>query len=815
VTIDPATQAVELAIAHVSAPLLVTSLAGREGLSQPYAFQVGFLCEDAFAATSLVGRRAALTLHVGRGASRSVHGVIAALRVEGAARANDLTRLRLTLVPTLARLRQRRDTRIFQDLNVLQVVAKVLDLGRVPFRALARGPFRPLEYCVQYRETDYAFVARLLAEHGMFYWFDQPRGASLDPAAVETLVLADNASQYPALEGDALAFLREAESLESAYGDVHAFAWADSMRPSVASERGFDFINPMVPYAVTQRADDLDLPWPPQESDVALESYTHHDEYLRTHVDSRSTRLALRRLYHPRYRGVGGSFRQDLAPGLRFDLDDHPVPELNREYVVHAVSHRVRVPELAPGATGPQPPPVYRNRFVCGPHDAERLARPTRRRVQQVTETALVVGPPGEEIYTDEHGRIKVQFHWDRAGRSDEHSSCWIRVAHAWAGGGWGTQFIPRVGMEVLVAFIEGDTDRPVVIGSLYNGMKGMPFAVPVEKSRSGLRTATLENGVGHNELSFEDRRGAEQVYLRAWRDFDEVVGHDHTREVERDETLFVGRNRRLEVKGDRVDRTGGNASEAVLGDRSVRVGGTDGVVVGGDRSTEVVRDRAARVGGDDRIVVAGRSETTVSGDRAGRVLGADTLTVGRPDAPRSFALHVEDRALLSSAGTLELVAGEKLVLRCGSSVIQMTPDGIQVVAGEVVLQGKGARVKLGDDAAKLLVTAGLSVVADAVTLKSSGAGLKLDADATLDGGNVKLKSPVASSDADAAEEPTLTRIELRDQNGAPLANQAYKLVYADGREYLGVLDRDGCAEVLIEGAPEIEFPGLGEVQPC
>ncbi|MBK8692890.1 MAG: type VI secretion system tip protein VgrG [Deltaproteobacteria bacterium] len=812
---DDTTQAVEFAIADVGATPVVVSLQGREALSRLYALRVGFLCDEAFATTSLVGRRAALTIHVGRGPARSIHGVLAAQRIEGTARANDLFRLEVRLVPTLYRLRLRRDTRIFQDLDVLQIVGRVLTLGRVPFKVLAQGPFRPLEYCVQYRETDYDFVARLLAEHGIFYWFEQPKGPALDRSAVETLVLADHASQYPALDGDTLSFQREAESLESAQGDVYAFAWVDTLRSNVATQGGFDFVNPMVPYRVTQRAADLDLDWAPQAGDIDLESYTHHDEYLRTRVANRTARLALKQLHLRRLRGAGASYRQDLAPGLRFDLDDHPVTEFNREYVVHEVSHEVTVPEVVGLTSGRAPKPVYRNRFRCGPHDVEYLAKAPGRRLQQVSETAIVVGPAGEEIYTDEHGRIKVQFHWDREGRRDEHSSCWVRVSHAWAGAGWGTQFIPRIGMEVIVAFLEGDTDRPVVIGCLYNGMCGMPFPVPIEKSRSGIRTASLENGVGHNELSFEDRRGAEQVFLHAWRDLDEVVGNDHSRDVERDATITVGRDRAVKVKGDRVDETAGAASEVVLGDRSARVGGRESVVVGGSASTEVVGDRVTRVGGDERTVVVGGDVRTVSADRSARVLGTDTVTVGRHDAPRSFVLHVEDCTLLSSADTTEIVAQKSIALRCGSSTILMTPDSIQIVAAEVVLQGKGARMKLADDAMQALVGGGVQLVADELVLKSSGAGLKLDADATLDGATVKLKSPVSASGSSSAEPPTLTRIELRDQNGKPMASQRYKLIYADDREYIGVLDADGCAEIVVEGSPEIEFPDAREVQPC
>ena len=810
-----AAQAVEFAIADVGATPVVVSLRGREALSRLYSLKVVFLFEDAFGATSLVGRRAAVMLRVGRGAARRIHGVIASQRVEGTARSNDLYRLEVRLVPTLFRLRRRRDTRIFQDLDVIQIVGRVLTLGRVPFKVLAQGPFRPLEYCVQYRETDYEFVARLLAEHGVFFWFESPAGSALDAAAVEMMVLADNASQFPALDGNALSFQSEAEALESGDGDVDAFAWVDTMRSNVATQSGFDFVNPMVPYKVTQRADDLDLNWPRQCSEIDLESYSHHDEYLRPRVTTRSARLELKQLHLQRLRGVGGGFRQDMAPGLRFMLDDHPVGEFNREYVVHEVSHEVTVPEVAATESGKAPRAVYRNRFGCGPHDVEHLAKSPKRRLQQVTETAIVVGPASEEIYTDELGRIKVQFHWDREGRRDEHSSCWIRVSHAWGGSGWGTQFIPRIGMEVIVTFLDGDTDRPVVIGCLYNGMRGMPFPVPVEKSRSGIRTASLENGVGHNELSFEDRRGAEQVFLRAWRDLDEVVGNDHTRDVERDATIDVGRDRVVRVKGDRRDETAGVAAEVVLGDRSSNVGGHDGVVVGGSASAEVVGDRVARVGGDDRTVVVGAGVTTVNSDRSARVLGTDTVTVGRHDAPRSFVLHVEDRTLLSSADATEIVAQKSIVLRCGSSMILMTPDSIQIIAGEVVLQGKGASVKLADDKLQALVTDGVQVVADKLVLKSSEAGLKLDADATLDGSKVKLKSPVSASDSATADPPTLTRIELRDQSGKPMASQRYKLIYAEGKEYTGVLDGDGCAEIVVEGSPEIEFPDAGEVQPC
>jgi type VI secretion system secreted protein VgrG len=252
-------------------------------------------------------------------------------------------------------------------------------------------------------------------------------------------------------------------------------------------------------------------------------------------------------------------------------------------------------------------------------------------------QTATVVGPPGEEIHVDFHARIKVQFHWDRQGRRDDKSSCWMRSAHNWSGPHWGFQFVPRVGMEVVVQFLEGDPDRPLVTGCVYNGENHSPYGLPGEKTRSAIRTQSTPGGGGYNELRFEDKAGQEEVYLRAQKDLNEWVLHDQGTKVDHDQTLAVGRH------------------------RIQTVGGNERLVVKQNRTAAVQRNESLEVDENMDLAVHG---------------------------PRGYSVQVDE--------TLYLRAEGRIILECGDSTIHMTPDGITVRAKTVRIEGEQETVVRG-----------------------------------------------------------------------------------------------------------------------
>ncbi|MFO0630566.1 MAG: type VI secretion system tip protein TssI/VgrG [Polyangiales bacterium] len=337
-----------------------------------------------------------------------------------------------------------------------------------------------------------------------------------------------------------------------------------------------------------------------------MEVYDHRQQFAEPDTSRAEALTLLEQHRRDASFGDGASQSRRLTAGHRFTLDEHPAGEFNREYAVASVSHKGFVPALMPAADPRDATPVsYTNTFRCVPASVPLRPSPPPRRPQQVTELATVVGPPGEEIYTDALGRVRVHFPWDRDGRANHQSACWVRVVQPWAGPGWGHQFIPRVGMEVLVTFLGGDTDLPVIVGALYNGANAPPFGLPASKTRSGIRTSSSLGGGGHNELSFEDATGAEQVLLHAQRDWDASARRDHTRDVGRDERVSVRRDRveaitrdhRTEVGGDRVRAVGGSLREEVRGGRSAVVEAGDDTRVNGDRAAGGRRDahRAAR----------------------------------------------------------------------------------------------------------------------------------------------------------------------------------------------------------------------------
>ncbi len=279
---------------------------------------------------------------------------------------------------------------------------------------------------------------------------------------------------------------------------------------------------------------------------VPFEVYEHHGPFLFPKwafaADEAPRILRQKRRRASIGEGEGGC--SDASPGHRFALADHPAPQLDAPYVLTRVEHRG---ELHPKEGAWR---VYWNTFECVPAEMTYVPPRPKRKSVQVTLTAMVVGPSSEEIYVDEKGQIKVQFHWDRDGKYDENSSCWIRVMQPWGGAGWGVQFIPRVGMEVVVGFEGGDPDKPMVLGSLYNGTHPSPFQLPGDKTRSGWRTQSSLGGNGYNELSFEDRAGDEEVHLHAQRNLREVVRNDHSTGVGHDRTLQVGRHLAEDVRG-------------------------------------------------------------------------------------------------------------------------------------------------------------------------------------------------------------------------------------------------------------------------
>lgn len=779
----------------------VHTVRGREALSKPFAFRVT-VTSPALAADELenlaLGERAALTLRTG-GPERVVSGVIDAVRAEGLRDGDRVTQATFRLVPTLALLRHQHRSRIFQDVRVDEVVTQVLAEAGIQSRWQLTRRYPTCSYVTQYDETDLAFVTRILLEAGIFYWCCSDRdftGEAFDPSADDVMVMADDASAYPPVRSRAAGVptLSCAPVTGVAFDRsdrITSFASSRRIRPAAAEYREFDPTRPRLP--LVSRAGVA--------APRGLETYEHDGHFL--FPDAEELQTAAERIRQRKRRrsmtsrGVSGC--NTLAPGHRFAIDGIALGSGNREQVVVSVEHQGRV------ASGEL---VYENTFESVPSSVSYLPNPGRRRNVQSLLTATVVGPPGEDIHVDGMGRIKVHFHWDRRGPGSD-TSCWIRVVHQWAGAGFGHQFIPRVGMEVAVCFDRGDPDKPIVVGSLYNGTHPPPFAVPGNKTQSGLRTQSTPGGMGHNELMFDDAANHERVYLRAQRDLDEEVLRNHSVVVKNDATLRVESSQYQTVLKNASCTIGGSREESVRGDVSIHHAGGRVDTVDGTSEQRVRGDRTVRIEGADRLEVRGDSEERYQGDRLSRVLGNYSLIVGEHSAPRAMTLRAEGFGVISTEDTLELTSNTGISLRCGKSVVRIGADGIELTGEMIRIQATDAGLQADDSGLKLASAGVHAHLSDKVVVMTEKATFAMGSEVKIEAEKIRLNSPVGAGDDEVPPPPQPTDIELFDTDGNILAEQRFVIDLDEGSQRSGVTDKNGRASLELANQAKIRFPDL------
>ncbi|MCC6875946.1 MAG: type VI secretion system tip protein VgrG [Sandaracinaceae bacterium] len=656
-------------------PLVATELRIVEAFNEPYKIElVAWLPrgEAEGGVAALLGRDCTLRLQRPAG-ERVFRGLIRELH-EGLLDPNGAS-LRLVIVPALWLLSLGKDSRIFQHMSVVEILGLVLGAelakrGRtmlyVPGRAHPRR-----EYCVQYQESSLDFVHRLMEEEGIAYTFSHD-------ADRELLVLHDtNRGYLPVDAGAAGGFVPyEPHNLATAGVDA-VTAFELRRRPGVneVAIRDYDWTrpSPIVDAGFVREPEDprryhayehglgrsLCL-WDYQEGSL---QYAMNDGPVQAVL--RAEREAVGTLV-----GAGHGTVAAFSPGARFQLGGHPLLGADGEYLVTRVEHTAGAAAGEPEARGAE---TYSNRFECIPYGREhRPERRTRKPRIASIQTATVVGPAGEEIHTDPHGRIRVKLHWDRLHPADETGSCWIRVQQAWAGPMWGALFLPRVGMEVIVTFVDGDPDRPIVTGCLYNGANRPPYPLPEEKTKSTLKTRSSPGGNGYNELRFEDRAGAEEIWLHGQKDWNTVIENDVT------------------------ERVGHDRQRLVLHDESVQIDGHHEQQVGGDRTRSVGGDEAVTVDGARRVRVAGAQEHEVGGRDALHVSGARGVHVTGAERHRVDASYVdsvgEHRVLRSTGQTwvraskVTLEADEEILLKVGGAFIRLRSDKAHVEAHQTFL---------------------------------------------------------------------------------------------------------------------------------
>ncbi|MDC0671632.1 type VI secretion system Vgr family protein [Nannocystis radixulma] len=634
---------------------------GREAVSSLYEFAVQ-IATDELDLAQVVGRAAVLQLE-GLGPPRLVHGEIASIEYTGESRRHQL--YELTLVPRVWRLQHRKGCRIFQNLTTAEVVAAVLKdagLQKGEFRFDLAATYAPRNYCVQYRESDLAFISRLLEEDGIFYYFEHGEKHA-------TLVMADHSGALPAIAGDSTVWFHDGGQLRDRE-HVGALRLVERVRPGKVSLRDFNFHKPtdaMEADASARRDTDLEVYDYPGEFQDAGTGGPHQGRSL--------AKIRLEELQVTRRQAKGRSDCMRLVPGHVFTVEGHRRADLNGARVLTQVKHEGTQTQVLDedGADGSF---HYENEFECVErHVALRPRRKTQRPVVHGVQSATVVGPAQEEIHVDAQGRVMVQFHWDRQGTHDERSSCWVRVSQGWSGLGWGSMFIPRVGHEVLVDFIEGDPDRPIITGRVYHAGNALPYPLPDEKTKSTIRSESSPGGGGFNELRFEDAKGGEEVFLHAQRDLNETVLHDNTRTVGGDQTFSVDGDQTFSIVGARavtveegdesLTVTTGKSTTTVEQDRSVTVkSGNSSLTVESGTHTMTVKQAIAATSQTDSVGLTAHTTMTLTSETA------DVTTTAERSA-----------AITAKTGALKLTAKEMVSLKSQASALVLS--GKQAVSLE------------------------------------------------------------------------------------------------------------------------------------
>ncbi len=806
--------------------LRVVEWSCTEEICGPFRLEVSASCAISQAediSGRILGHAAAFAIHGADIDPQVRRGTIVEARIEGGLDAK-YARLRITVVPRLALMDLRVHSRIFQDKTVPEILAAIFDewqLGH-DYHFLKSYPKRV--YVTQYQETDLAFVTRLAAKEGLGFFLEH---APLDEKEMgkpngERVLVYDSPNFYPMLvpgrgKSASSSLVHWNERFAAQEHSVSHFSLARSLKPEFVTLGDFDFRKPRLALrAVASVAKGDRTPVGDELGGNRLSVYRHaergeleNDPKLPAEIDESIAKLRLGALRRDRDVGRGASRSMRLFPGVKFTLEEHPSGSLNADYVVTRIEHKGRLPE---GSGDDER--VYENVFECVPASVVYRPLVPDHRVVQSIETAIVVGAGSGDLHCDESGRVKVQFHWDLDGKSDDGSSCWLRVSQPWAGTNWGTQFIPRVGTEVLVGFLGGDVDRPVILGSLYNAVRPWPFKLPADAKKSGFRTAP--NGGASSELVFDDEKGREKLSLKAQRDFAHTVENNYDLVVKRAETVRVEGDRTHTVAGDMTHAVLGDRIESVAQDFELTVLGSHQLAVTGNSDVRVTGNRTTRVEGLEKVEFQQPTETKYVDDQVVRVTGHLVTVVGLHDARRSSTLHVEGSSSSYSTGTTELVSEKDIVLRVGDSSVRITPDGIELVTKKVTVHADDIeadakeQLQLFSKKQIAFVAENVDTIADKkIRLKAESGQIQLDQNARIDGSTVKLNcspDPVDPLKAPDYTPPKLTKIKLADEKGNPLPGRRFVIVSADGSERSGMLDDSGAADFYLDKDDKAEI---------
>lgn len=636
----------------------------QESLSSLFTLNVTAASNNpAISLEQLLESNATLTIFRDNVRQRSIRGIVTTCEQGDTGKHQTLYTLHIR--PPFWRSAMRRNSRIFQNTDIEGIVSTLFDEMLVTQwqpRLSADHPER--EFCVQFMETDYAFISRLLAEEGIFTCEEESGGA-------QQLILCDSAESLP--DSESLNY-NPSPGEETTLYHVTQFRRSAQIRPASVTTQDYTFKSPSWPGSFSHEGDSLDAQYP------IYEFFDYPGRFKDEAHGQAFTRYQTEGLRNNAETVNGVTDSPKLRPGVRFVLKEHPRADLNVQWQVVSSTLRGSQPQALIGYEGAGT--SLSNDFQVIPGKQTWRPAPLPKPQMDGPQTAVVTGPPGEEIFCDKHGRVRVKFTWDRYNPADDSSSCWIRVSQAWAGAGFGNLAIPRVGQEVVVDFLNGDPDQPIIMGRTYHADNKSPGGLPGTKTQMTLRSKTYKGG-GYNELMFEDATGQELLSMHAQKDMHTVVVNDRTTEVKHDDhttithdqTLDVNNEQHTTVKKDctRTVTEGSHIVTVEKGDQHIKVNT-------GQRSLFVANGHSVTVkdGGETNTVQAGGQKNTITGDR--------------------FLTVKEGNQTTDIAGELKLTVGNAITITCGAAKLEIKNDGSVtlngvkftfIASGEVKVEGK------------------------------------------------------------------------------------------------------------------------------
>lgn len=738
---------ITVSVPAIEAEVFFARMEGWDEISRPFAYSLLISTKDMeLDPLKVLGTKA--EIKVEGETPRTFHGHVADMALEDIR--DDLSFYRLTLRPWLWFLSLDSDNRIFQEKTTPDIIEEVLkSWPEAKFKLKLQARYEKREYCVQYGESDMDFIQRLMEDEGIFYFFTHDDDG-------HTMVIVDgNEAMQPAEGGETVPYEPDSRIAYEEGDFITQWTPKSKVRSGKFTQTDYDFKKPAFDLMTLTES-------PVGHAQDKGEVYHYPGRYLELSPGDAIAARRLQELQADRHRITAKGTARHLRSGNTFKLELFPRESENREYFVIRADYTMWDEELRAGQS--REGSGYEVRLDLAPKDVTfRPPRRTPKPRMQGPQTAVVVGPAGAEIFCDEYSRVKVHFHWDRLDGKDENSSCFVRVSAAWAGAGWGFIQIPRIGHEVIVDFLEGDPDQPIITGRVYHAQNTVPYGLPDNASQSGWKSWSTPTTGGYNELRFEDKAGAEEVYFQAEKDHNELVknnetrtigndwvedvGHDATQSIGHDRTESVANDKAVSVGNNRTVQIGVNDDETVGSNRTLTVGADETITIGANSTENIGSHHSQTVGLTQTITVAllrtdtvGAAEIrTVGAEQANTIGGRRVMTVG---ASQTHSIGSNDGWSIGGAQSVT-IAKDQAVSVGGAMTVKVAKDQTtEVSGGQTTKVAKKALHEIGEDMAIISGKTITLEAKDVITLKTGKATISMKKDGTIviEGKDVTVK---------------------------------------------------------------------------